>query len=56
MGKSEVVVVKVCKPNQDLRFDVPAVGLQTIETMKEKPSEEKIKKTAKENHKLKVAK
>ncbi|MGD8383668.1 MAG: UDP-2,3-diacylglucosamine diphosphatase LpxI [Syntrophobacterales bacterium] len=35
LGKSEVVVVKVCKPNQDLRFDVPAVGLQTIETMKE---------------------
>ena len=35
LGKSEVVVVKVSKPNQDLRFDVPAVGLQTIETMKE---------------------
>lgn len=35
MGKSEVVVVKVSKPYQDLRFDVPAVGLQTIETMKE---------------------
>ena len=35
LGKSEVVVVKVCKPHQDLRFDVPAVGLQTIETMKE---------------------
>ncbi|SHE28547.1 hypothetical protein SAMN02745206_00016 [Desulfacinum infernum DSM 9756] len=29
------VVVKVSKPIQDLRFDVPAVGLQTIETMKE---------------------
>lgn len=28
------VVVKVSKPNQDLRFDVPAVGLNTIETMK----------------------
>lgn len=35
LGKSEVVVVKVSKPHQDLRFDVPAVGLQTIETMKE---------------------
>ncbi|MCK5657100.1 MAG: UDP-2,3-diacylglucosamine diphosphatase LpxI, partial [Deltaproteobacteria bacterium] len=35
LGKSEVVVVKVCKPNQDLRFDVPAVGIQTIKTMKE---------------------
>ena len=35
LGKSEVVVVKVSKPHQDLRFDVPAVGLQTIETMRE---------------------
>ena len=30
-----VVVVKVSKPNQDLRFDVPAVGLDTIATMRE---------------------
>lgn len=28
------VVVKVSKPIQDLRFDVPAVGYDTIETMK----------------------
>jgi hypothetical protein len=35
LGKGEAVVVKVCKPNQDLRFDIPAVGLQTIETMHE---------------------
>lgn len=28
------VVIKVSKPTQDLRFDVPAVGLDTIETMK----------------------
>jgi DUF1009 family protein/predicted dehydrogenase len=28
------VVVKVSKPMQDLRFDVPAVGLDTIEVMK----------------------
>jgi DUF1009 family protein len=27
------VVVKVCKPQQDLRFDLPAVGTQTIRTM-----------------------
>ncbi len=27
------VVVKVSKPNQDLRFDVPAVGLDTIQAM-----------------------
>jgi DUF1009 family protein len=28
------VVVKVAKPNQDMRFDVPAVGCSTIETMR----------------------
>lgn len=28
------VVVKVAKPEQDRRFDVPAVGTQTIETMR----------------------
>ena len=26
-------VVKVAKPNQDMRFDVPVIGLQTVETM-----------------------
>lgn len=30
-----VVVVKMSKPEQDLRFDVPAVGPRTIEVMKE---------------------
>jgi len=29
-----VVVVKVAKPNQDMRFDVPVVGLATIEAMR----------------------
>ena len=29
------VVVKMSKPDQDLRFDVPAVGLHTITTMQE---------------------
>jgi UDP-2,3-diacylglucosamine hydrolase len=29
-----LTVVKVAKPNQDMRFDVPVVGLKTIETMK----------------------
>ena len=29
------VIVKVCKPHQDLRFDLPATGLQTIASMKE---------------------
>lgn len=29
-----LVVVKVSKPNQDMRFDVPVVGVNTLETMK----------------------
>jgi DUF1009 family protein len=29
----ELTVVKVAKPNQDMRFDVPVVGIHTIETM-----------------------
>jgi DUF1009 family protein len=33
LGDGRAVAVKVSKPNQDLRFDVPAVGLQTVETM-----------------------
>ena len=33
-GYSPFVVVKVAKPNQDMRFDVPTVGVQTIESMK----------------------
>lgn len=28
------VVVKICKPQQDLRFDLPATGTRTIETMR----------------------
>jgi DUF1009 family protein len=32
-GKN-LVVVKVSKPGQDMRFDVPVVGLPTVETMK----------------------
>ena len=28
-----LTVVKVAKPNQDMRFDVPAIGVKTIETM-----------------------
>lgn len=30
-----MTVVKVAKPDQDMRFDVPAVGVQTIQTMRE---------------------
>lgn len=33
LGKSDVTVVKVAKPNQDPRFDVPAMGVDTLETM-----------------------
>jgi UDP-2,3-diacylglucosamine hydrolase len=29
-----IVVVKVAKPRQDMRFDVPVVGLRTVEVMK----------------------
>ncbi len=32
MGKGKATVVKVSKPNQDFRFDVPVVGPQTIAT------------------------
>ena len=28
-----IVVVKVAKPQQDMRFDVPTVGVTTIESM-----------------------
>ncbi len=30
----DLVVVKVAKPQQDMRFDVPVIGVKTIETMK----------------------
>jgi len=33
-GGKSLVVVKVSKPRQDMRFDVPVVGLPTIEQMK----------------------
>ena len=33
LAREKAVVVKVSKPNQDLRFDVPCVGLETIKTM-----------------------
>ena len=34
VGGKSLVVVKVSKPGQDMRFDVPVVGLPTIEQMK----------------------
>ena len=33
LGRGGVTVVKVAKPSQDLRFDVPTVGLNTIQAM-----------------------
>ena len=35
LGKEGFVVVKVSKPQQDLRFDVPAVGIETIKVLHE---------------------
>src|SRR5204863_8994297 len=35
LGRGGVVVVKVSKPTQDLRFDVPAVGPTTIDILRE---------------------
>jgi hypothetical protein len=33
-GDKQLVVIKVSKPRQDMRFDVPVIGLPTIEQMK----------------------
>ncbi len=33
LGKENAVVIKVCKPQQDLRFDIPTVGPETIRSM-----------------------
>jgi len=35
LGRGGIVVVKVSKPTQDLRFDVPAVGPTTIDVLRE---------------------
>ncbi|MDR3306393.1 MAG: UDP-2,3-diacylglucosamine diphosphatase LpxI [Endomicrobium sp.] len=35
LGGANSIVVKVAKPNQDFRFDVPVIGLNTINTLKE---------------------
>jgi DUF1009 family protein len=32
LGRGEATVIKVSKPNQDLRFDVPVIGPATLET------------------------
>lgn len=33
LGRGDAVVVKTAKPNQDQRFDVPAVGMKTVQSM-----------------------
>ncbi|MDX9703550.1 MAG: UDP-2,3-diacylglucosamine diphosphatase LpxI [Candidatus Auribacterota bacterium] len=33
LGKKDVVVVKVSKPNQDMRFDVPVIGMNTLDIL-----------------------
>ncbi|MGA1875889.1 MAG: LpxI family protein [bacterium] len=35
IGGKGTVVVKVSKPNQDMRFDVPVIGLRTLQYLKE---------------------
>jgi DUF1009 family protein len=35
LGKGDVVLVKVSKPNQDFRFDVPVIGMRTLEKARE---------------------
>ena len=35
LGKEKTVVVKASKPNQDMRFDMPTVGVKTIKTMRD---------------------
>ncbi len=34
VGGQQLVVVKVSKPSQDMRFDVPVIGVKTIEVMR----------------------
>ena len=34
IAKSEARIIKVAKPSQDKRFDIPAIGLKTLKTMK----------------------
>jgi DUF1009 family protein len=34
-GNQRITVIKVSKPNQDMRFDVPVIGLPTVQLMAE---------------------
>jgi hypothetical protein len=33
LGKEGVIVIKVARPGQDMRFDLPVVGKNTVTTM-----------------------
>ena len=35
LGKGDVTVIKVCKPNQDRRLDLPVIGSTTVQTLEE---------------------
>ncbi len=35
LGRGQVVVVKTCKPRQDLRLDLPVVGPETVKTLRD---------------------
>ena len=35
LGKEGTVVVKVARPRQDMRFDIPVVGPKTIEALRD---------------------
>ncbi len=34
LAKKGAVVIKLAKPDQDMRFDVPTIGVQTVDTLK----------------------
>jgi DUF1009 family protein len=35
LGKGDVTVIKICKPRQDRRLDLPVIGASTIDTLRE---------------------
>ncbi len=35
LGRKKAIVVKVSKPNQDMRFDVPVIGVETVQIASE---------------------
>lgn len=35
LGRGDVMVIKVCKPKQDLRLDLPVIGPETVKTLQE---------------------